>query len=561
MAENRKDRRPDDQNRSHVDDANTRSGNSQPRGKGRRNRKKGNKPGNNVPSGKDNSSPPEYGSRENATNDISWYSKYPSLLTGAASIPFPNKPGRFVTLNGGDNAVTVPIPGVCSIAWAPSVGFAEDPTDPINITCHEIFGKVRAAFSSELAVDAPDFGIYFICLSSIFSYTAALKRVFRTLNAFNPSNYAVPNALLMQQGLSLASVEALRADKMALFNAINELIAMTRKFLCPAIMPMFNRQYWLNDNIYTDAETTSAQLYQFVQTKYFKFALLNTPDGVPAGGAQVIAAPFYVGGAANVTVSDLYKFGTALINALSTWDSSYTISGYLRRAYEGEPSFTVEDLAYSETLELQYDEVVLSQIENCFVPSGVVVPNITQNPKTNSLIFKVTKTVNPSSLEAAQIAPATVLNCRADMPTAADVTEASRLHCTWMVRSSTSTDVNVIALTGSEIPLLVMYAYPNRTATGAVSWLTASVDSFLLLNNFDEFFDAESIILSMAIISQFDWHPISLVQQVFGSENAQTLGDTWYVFGDTRNIASLSQEQLAQINKICLFSEFNAFSE
>lgn len=194
--------------------------------------------------------PAAYGSPQNATNDITWYAKYPALLASAASVPFPYRPGMLLPL---DERANQPIPGVLSVNWIPSIGKASAPSDPINIACHEIFGAVRSAFSAELAVDAPDFGIYFVCLDSIFSYLASLKRVFRCLNAYTPENYATPDGVLNALGIPTVAQVALRQNKMELFSVINELIAMSRKFLCPALFPLFNRHYWLSDNVYCDA--------------------------------------------------------------------------------------------------------------------------------------------------------------------------------------------------------------------------------------------------------------------------------------------------------------------
>lgn len=501
--------------------------------------------------------PATYGSLANRSNDISWYNKYPTLLSAAASVPFPYKPGMLLELAQNDIYGYAGIPGVCVINWYPSIGYAQQPTDPINITCHEIFGKVRAAYSSDLAADAPDFGVYFLSLDAIFGYIADLKRLYRVLNAYNPNNYSVPDAVLIALGVSVINAETLRANKMQLFAAINELIAMSRKFLCPALMPLFNRHYWMNDNVYTDAPYPNAQLYVFKQVAYFKFALQATPDNVQAGGLQMVSSPI-----PNVTsVQQLYNFGVSLINALSTWDTSYTISGYLRRAYEGAPTFVVEDLRLEETLVPQYDEVVLSQIENVFPTVGYIPSVVSQDPKTNSLLFKPVVNVENSSNFAAAVALNPMVNCRAEMPTAADVTEATRLHVAYAADATGTTSVSYRIISGTEIPTAVQYFHPVRNTSGGVSWAGPSFSGPVILDaDDDDVTQYTEAIQTMAIAAQFDWHPI--VPVLFGTSAGSKFALTTnvYVFGDTRNLTAIPGQQLAEINKICLFSQFNAFS-
>lgn len=482
----------------------------------------------------------------NKTNDISWYAKYPNLLTAAASIPFPYRPGR--VLDAAVRGVTyyAPIPGVCAIQWVPSIGYAEGPTDPINIACHELYGQVRASFSSELEADAPDFGIYLLALDSVFSYIACLKRIFRVVNAFNPNNYAVPTGLMRALGFNERATAQLRVDRMQLFAYINELIDQSRKFLCPAVMPLFNRHYWLCDNVYTDAPTPSSQLYTMVPAAFLQFALQSTPAGVAAGGLQYVSPPW---ASSEPTVSELYSFGLSLITSLATWSTSYTISGYLRRAFDGVPNFSVDPLLFTEVLQPQYDEVVLMQIENASAPLGAKdVPQnvISQDPTTNSLLFDYVIVLPTTSQEVIMTAPylPQLINCRAEFPTAADVTEATRLKTFLIPVEGSTTQQEFQVHSGTEIVTRIIFSFPIRTSSGDVSWDMGS--SF-------EYFSEQEIIdtnpagvtatkptvlgSQLAMVSQFDWHPLSRIFTATVAPNGDiNLDENYTVFGDTRNI-------------------------
>lgn len=505
----------------------------------------------------------------NKTNDISWYAKYPNLLTAAASIPFPYRPGRVLDAAVKGTTYHAPIPGVCTIQWVPSIGYAEGPTDPINIACHELYGQVRASFSSELEADAPDFGIYLLALDSVFAYIGCLKRIFRVVNAFNPNNYAVPTGLMRALGFNERATAQLRVDRMQLFAYINELIDQSKKFLCPAVMPLFNRHYWLCDNVYTDAPTPSAQLYTMVPAAFLQFSMQATPQGVQAGGLQYLTPPW---SASEPSVSELYSFGLSLITELATWSTSYTISGYLRRAFDGVPNFSVDPLLFTETLQPQYDEVVLMQIENASAPLGAKeVPQnvISQDPTTNSLLFDYQIPLPTAGQEVLMIAPylPQLVNCRAEFPTAADVTEATRLK-TFLIPVDQATSEQVFQVhSGTEIVTRIIFNYPVRTNAGDVSWDTGSAFEFF---SEQELIDpnaagvpatpATTLGTELAIVSQFDWHPMSRIFTTDVAANGTiTLNGMYTVFGDTRNITQVPAHQLREINRICLFSEFNAF--
>lgn len=333
-------------------------------------------------------------------NDLSWYSRYPDLLIAGASFPYPYRPGMRTgkvfdvdvdAIGATANDINfITVPGVMSLDWVPSVGSSTSVLDPASIVAKELFARVRSSFSGSLAADPPDFVIYLMALDSIYSYLAWLKRVNRTVSTFSPDNRMVPEGVLMSMGFSLDNIAELQQRKMELFSITNELIKMSRKFTCPAVMDYFNRHYWMNDNVYTDAPSANSQFYVFNQTHWYKFALLPTPDSVQAGGLTLVELQI----PSSQVVEYLYNFGKQLITALAESDDSYIISGYLMRAFEGTPSFTVADLEYGEIITPVYVEEVLSQIENSTAvpfPSGatydaVVDGDVTQDPKTNRVL-------------------------------------------------------------------------------------------------------------------------------------------------------------------------------
>lgn len=416
-----------------------------------------------------------FGERKSAVNpfnDFAWYNKNPDLSVSAGSIPFPYRPGNRVnalmsyTFGAGTTSIRKSnIPGICTFNWIPSLGYSVDPNSPISIAARQIYAKVRSVFSGSIDADAPDFVIYLGALDSIFSYIGALKRIYRLINSYSPNNHFIPEGVMVALGIDSDLYNDLRVNKMQLFGAINQLVGMTERFVCPSVFTMFNRHYWLNDNIYMDSPSMNAQFYAFVQNGFYQFALLPTVNepSVKAGGLQIVDFPTTTD-ASNSYVDTLFNFGVSLINALAESDDAYTISGYLMRAYDGADKFRVDRLGIDEKFDALYVPEVLAQIENATAVGGAtdsVNVEVTQDPGTNTVWCTPTLTMDlPSNKIVTGFTP--MLNVRSDAPVVKDVIEASRLSSYLDIPATPYTDGSTVL----EIPIIAgtesRYEHPTR---------------------------------------------------------------------------------------------------
>lgn len=492
---------------------------------------------------------------DHAPNPFEWYARYPQLLEAAARIPFPYRPGMSLELGVTTQHPTstqFAIPGVMALEWVPTFGNSKFQTDPASIAVKEMYAKVRSKFSGSLEADPPDFLIYLGALDSIFSYTAFLKRVYRCVTAYSEQNYLVPNYLLYAMGFSDESVQALRMNKVQLWQLTNELILMTRKFKCPAIMDFMNRHHWLNEHVFTDANMMNSQMYMFSQQAFWKFGMLDTPDGVPAGGLYL--QPFW----ANITqgdsiVTQLYDYGLQLINALAGWDDGYTISGYLLRAYEGSPDFYVDTLVQDEVITPKYDELVLLQIQNSrSLPAATdilntIVASISQDPKTNVIISQPLMETTGMSDALVAAGLKNIIGVRAETPTSIDVTEATRLQS--FLTSAPGSDDKTFAAIDAATEILLQYRILKQEADGAVFNRT-----FSSVMNIGSAGASLTVLGTVANITAWDWHPYLVL----------TTGNTYNVvslFGDTMNMTVIGPDDLANLHRVCLYSVLSAFTE
>lgn len=517
------------------------------------------------------------GADRGSLNDISWYTHNPSLVLAAASLPYPYRPGMPINFGlmrepGATGNEAIPalagIPGVLRIDWSPSIGQSHNITSPASIIAREIYGKVRAAYSGQLSVDAPDFVIYLLALDSVFSYIGFLKRLYRALHSWSSQNYSLPN-MLVAELCDLTPSDAdrqitlMRADINKLWQGINELVFQSRKFTCPAIMDVFNRHYWLNDNVYTDADSLNSQFFVFRQKYYYRFELVDTPESVKAGGLVYKAAPSLR--TTNQPVQTLLEYGTALLEALSGWGDAYTISGYLSRAYEGVPSFAVAELLQGEVLTPAYVPEVLMQIENLSTvqpgPYFSAINATISQDVLNNVILSDPTIVTSKSWPDLQYTPWTAdryLSIRSDAPTVADNLIASRMHSFISGVDQTDKTVLLHIESGTEICL-------------SMSLICANPANDILQTGdpYDRYeMTTESVVTSAALslgqgvpyMMQFDWHPLLRIFQPY--KNASTNQQVWIVrfFGDIHNITNVPKSVMENIHRVCILSEFNAYS-
>lgn len=502
-------------------------------------------------------------------NDISWYSRNPNLLVAAGSFPYPYRPGMQLPLGSylKEGSTTNPlkanlqIPGVMVLDWVPNLGISNNATDPASLTAKEIYGRVRSVFSGSLNADAPDFVMYLMALDSVFSYIAWLKRLYRVMNVWTPENYILPDGVMQALNITQQESVILRSNRTRLWQDINELVLQTRKFMCPAVMDIFNRHYWMNDNLYTDSSMINSQFYLFSAAGYYRYKDTPIPNNpsVTASGLEVVSAPYMSKDSTwsqGDPVQSLYNYGLAMINALVAWDDAYEINGYLKAAYKDAPQFIVAELSADERLEPLYVEEVLAQIENSrALPAlGAAVDYsglaVAQDPTTNAVIVNPFIDVNVNfdfgNAISAKIDVNPTLSVRSMTPTVADSVIASRLQAMYSLTSGATTGNQRLSIdAGTEIPLRW-----RLISGGTVFQLQNQAVLPFYVNYQND--DPIDIYATMALnVEQFDWHPF-----IFIVNSNKSVSGQEYVFmlGDTNNITVISKDDLANLHRICIYS-------
>lgn len=526
-------------------------------------------------------------------NDVSWYTRYPNLVVASASLPYPYRPGMSVQIgnyngNSDFSGVASPvyqkIPGVMSMIWAPTVGQSTNAMDPASLLGMEIYAKVREAYSGTLRADAPDYVIYIMALDSVFSYIGWLKRLYRVLNSWTPENYAMPAQILHGMGLMDDDIAALRMERMQLWEYINLLVLESRKFTCPGSLDIINRHYWMNDNVYVDDPTLNSQMFMFNMVgcyQYFLGSYGGESDQV--GGLQFNLLPWVRsstepnpnGVGPTLSAKLLYDFGHQMLTSLAEWDDSYTINGYLKRAYGDVSLFVVDELPINAIFEPVFSTEVLSQIENSKTVIGgenISYVNynfdIWQNPKTNAVVSKPSISLKDQavinidpwgSLKLAGSTP--FLSSRNPNPGPLDNIIMTRLTAVSYVKTnpghtSAKADLTVTFDVATEIPLTWFVVGFGSSSSYASSTENTIVDNIKndAYHSYASTISTITFARIVGVVSQFDWHPFMVIGSLAQNEPYGA------VFGDIHNVTSITPDMLKNIHQKCIYSEFNSFS-
>nr|AVX53568.1 putative capsid [Marmot picobirnavirus] len=511
-------------------------------------------------------------------NDISWYTRNPLLTEAAGRIPYPYKPGMTIPLDpskqlGSTANPKYTVPAVMVLDWVPTVGKAAVSTDPINLVAREIYAKIRKAYSGELAVDPNDLIMYLMALDSVFIFLGWWKRVYRLISLYSSENMAMPHAFLNALNFQDDQIKELQQKKTQLWQAINELIYMSHQLTCPAIMDVFNRHYWMSDNIYTDANSVKAQMFMFNAHEVYQYV----PD--PEYGSELVLTPLSHRNANGdpQTVEHMFEDGLALIQALTSQEDSFIINGYLQRAYEGVPLFQVQPLLQDEYIVPVYVPEVLMQIENSqALPLEVYTRGtalflentVRQEPSTGDVLCAPSVRSSTGSYSVYEYMNVSILSSRSDMPSVAENVLMTRLKCKcteeedWTDPGSGTTEKVHPIICGTEIPIAWYVMVRDQTASYS-SYIPVHVPKYMSVD-FAARDDDMSIIeqreiFGSYIVSSFDWHPISWIFYD-GGKTTQDFG-SFTPLGDIHNTTILTEEELRNLHKVCIYSEFNAFSQ
>lgn len=507
-----------------------------------------------------------------AANDIRWYARNPELLNSSGSVIFSSTTGQQIPFD------QYSIPGVYALQWVPELGPAN--VKAITQAQESIYSYVVHANSRNQSYDPVDLMVMILGVANVFSWISAGIRAYGTIKCFDGQNIYTPKALVTAQGFDYSD---LVANQSTMWYYLNQLIAMSSQLWIPNDLPFVERWFWLNANIYKDADSVKSQYYMYVPSNPWKYnptisaqgAGLEVVDTVPGTTTKFGKDTHHL-----LTFAEYSKIMDTIINSFINVQDRGIMLGDVLKAYGADKIYALNEIPSDYRVNIMHDKEVLTQIENstcAFRDMLNVVPNadgtyarplpkLAANANTWPGICDTFNHMYPDNV---------MLNFHfPNQPTASDIMIATRLTAvgnqssTYPSEGKYTTDP---ANFGTElITRYTIYWYSSATKL-------SSIDFSSMMISFPDTADKSSVPLInknakiMALSSMFDWAPILYLlqydQTVVERDWLEVIGDkiyprtsahakTGYIVGDIDNAIPINYTITSKLHNTAIYSEF-----
>lgn len=474
------------------------------------------------------------GYKDCRSNDVLWYARTPELLRSAASLPFSTTVGQKPEIN-----LVNAVPGVMALVWYPTVGGQSG--EPINQAANSTYSFTVHANSRNYQYDPSDQMKMIIAGMNVFCAIAAGLRVYGIMRKFDQRDSYTPEALVQAMGFSYTDW---RQNLAQAWFGLNELISRVSQIWIPNTMPVLDRWFWMNSNVYRDGATAKSQYYVFRQGGYYKYVV-----GSSAENTNLVMTEFNTG----MTFQQYIQFVNDLIDPLLQSQDRGIIFGDILKAYGADKIFAMNAITSDYMVNPVYDMEVLTQIENATVHKNKPV-SISEDTVSGRLVESwatdTYQTIQPSPDKQ-------VLNFHQDaVPTPEQIMVATRLK---------SAGAYVTAYTGGGTPVYALSpaAYGTEVINAVISlyyqWNSATKTIAALVINENSQTTTDFGDNTMYQWVSYDWAPwlykVSSVTPPTAA-NSELIVTARMAIGDYDQYTYIDKESLKKMHTTALYSEF-----
>lgn len=518
--------------------------------------------------------------RKPGANEIAWYNGNPELLKAAASIPVATIVGKPITefadtTNTGLMAYSVP--GIMAISWAPTIG---TDIDAVNQSFNSQYSFLVHANSRNYSYDASDLGILELAGISVFQILASMIRAYGISKYYQETSMYLPNHVLKAMGFN---PEDIRQNLANMWFTINNLIDQTRQIWVPTVMPVADRWIWMNSMIFKDAQGPSAQLYMYVQNRYWIYNETSSETGsyLDLLKDDADTPVHFTPAEKQYSWSSWVSAAQRMIDALVGSQDRGIIYGDILNAYGAERIRAMSAISADFRIEPEYNAEVLMQIENLVLsdcePAYVYQSHtdLTKGTLIKQAWAQKTELKVAYDGKVHNLLNRAVLNFHfPEQPTPELVTIATRAMSLGLndqaptfnpkVPETPETAKGVCPATcGTEVYGRVKIYTIVTSASGAIA-----LDETSFLQTFGVASNMNIVLVdSLSDVMAFDWHPfLYRVPNTFvfpkpgsGSDGILTGFDgikPMAAHGDYDHYTIIDVNMLSRINRVCVYSLF-----
>lgn len=324
-----------------------------------------------------------YTQSRNYTNDPAWYTNRGNTgLAGGYSFFYPVG----LKENVFDSAVSVSVehdplpaknqgyaqlPGICRITLQHTIGTtttnfgSADPGNrAINVALNKLYSEIRHANSGARNYEKSDLGIYMLAVADAYAFYGMMCRAYACMRKYSALNRYLAKPMVDAMGFDF---DTLSINLPAFKTYINQFAMRLNVLFIPSKWPYFNRRYMLYSHVFGDEPSEKCQFYVFVPRYFFKFHRDETE-----GKGELTAALFdFSNGLWGL--DNIVLFGNGLISDIILDDDFNLMSGDIAK-YTSD-LFKLPYMAEDYILDITYDDLVLSQIENATVEGLLTIPS------------------------------------------------------------------------------------------------------------------------------------------------------------------------------------------
>lgn len=489
----------------------------------------------------------------NCSNDVRWYASNPELLKAAASLPFSVVVGQQLQGNAGWSVGTT-VPGILSMYFLPSLGGGN--LDALNAAKDSIYSFVVHANSRNTSYTSADLMEVIIAGMNVFAAWASGVRAFGVARLYDQRNKYLPDGLLCAMGFSPTDI---RSNLSHMWFDLNELAARMSQIWIPNTMPVLDRWFWLNSNVYMDGDSVKSQYYVFTQEKFLGFNETSQPSGGTLewvnvdGTISSTTGTRYSNSSSYYTWSQYMTMMNGLITALVDSEDRGVIMGDIMKAYGADKIYAVNPISADYTITPVYDREVLTQIENA-TTFGRTYFGIYQDQSTGRLVQGwPTGTTSTAPKSWSDIAlNQSILNFhQKETPTPEQIMVATRMKCLGTTQVGQASDFSLeVTTAGTEYVRLVRsFNFGNNNTIHNYDWTTRIDQSISLVSIMEQFCE----------FSAFDWCPwLTVVNGTLPTDASPTIVQPTIGmnYGDFDNYTIITLDELKKMHDTALYSEF-----
>lgn len=497
--------------------------------------------------------------RSEVSNDPNWYFNNSKLGESATQITMIHPTGLKEQI-----PLSLPatpqdynaVPGVLAMLWDPII--AGRTSTVLKQAADSIYSYVVHGNSRNYNYNASDQMMLILGTGLTYSFLANAIRAYGVMMHWNGIDFYTPRALVAAMGFSY---DNLKQNLHAMRFGINQMIAQINQLWIPNTLPIFERWFWMNMNIYRDGNTQKAQYYLYVPSSYFIYNQTPSTEGNTNLDQKVWMTSSYP----NHTWSEWLQIMQSIIDSLVNSEDRGTILGDLLTAYGADKIYRLNPIDENYTTPVVYDEEVLMQIENASVfggYAGTIVATANGNIASQGSTISATTMIQ----NAVGVGRYPILNFHKADVTPSDIMVATRmtLYDTQLIGKGGTAEnplyTVIPTLCGTEMitnAIFHYYTWPNAGGPPTLS----DAQTYRNLKNQTAY--GNYVLRDFWIHESFDWAPwVEINDPLTASQLAEVqVGDSvpyvhrWAI-GDYDNYVFLDEIQLQNLHTAAIYSLF-----